>query len=322
VGDGAPDLEKLVADELDRSAPAAAQHLADEIRRRHGEAVASVVFYGSCLRKQTQEGVLDFYVLVDSYRAVYRSRVVAWLNAALPPNVFYLEIDSPIGTLRSKYAIISTRDFEAATAPDSLRTGIWARFSQPAVAVYSRDEAARLALIGAAAAAIRTALQQGLLLLPGEGESVCIPAEELWQHTLSETYAVEMRPEAPETIRSVTLAAPERFERAARAGLDSLAQSGRLAWQDQGAQVCVTLPAQRRRRARRAWRRRKPLRKAIYLIALLKSATTFGDWLPYVLWKLERHTGEQIEVTERQRRHPLIWGWPVFLRILRQRLLR
>jgi hypothetical protein len=248
--------------------------------------------------------------------------LLAVLNAALPPNVFYLEIDSPVGILRSKYAVISTRDFEAATAPAALRTSIWARFSQPAVAVYCRDEAAHRALVGAAATAVRTALEQGLMLLPGKGESVCIGPDELWQHTLRETYSVEMRPEAPETIRSVTLADPERFERATRAGLDALAASGRLAWRDRGEQVEVTLSAEERSRGQRAWRRRKPLRKGIYLLALFKSATTFGDWLPYVLWKLERHTGERIEVTERQRRHPLIWGWPVLVRVLRQRILK
>jgi len=322
MGEEAPELEELVSDELNRSAPEAACHLADEIRRRHGASVASVVFYGSCLRKQTQEGVLDFYVLVDSYRAAYSSRVLAWLNTALPPNVFYLEIDSPVGTLRSKYAVISTGDFEAATARKSLRTSIWARFSQPAVAVYTRDEEARRALVGAAATAVRTALEQGLMLLPGESESICVRPDELWQHTLQATYGVEMRPEAPETIRSVILAAPERFDRATRAGLEALAHAGRLTWQDRGEQVHVMLPVKQRQRAQRAWNRRKPLRKGIYLIALLKSATTFGDWLPYVLWKLERHTGERIEVTDRQRHHPLIWGWPVLARVLRQRLLK
>jgi hypothetical protein len=55
---------------------------------------------------------------------------------------------------------------------------------------------------------------------------------------------------------------------------------------------------------------------------LLKSALTFGDWLPYALWKLERHTGTRVELTDRQRRAPLIWGWPVIVKLLWQRALR
>jgi len=58
-GDASARLAALVGAELDRPAPEAAGHLATEIRRRHGDAVAAVVFYGSCLRKQTAEGVLD-----------------------------------------------------------------------------------------------------------------------------------------------------------------------------------------------------------------------------------------------------------------------
>ena len=70
---------------------------------------------------------------------------------------------------------------------------------------------------------------------------------------------------------------------------------------------------------RRARRLRRPAAKALAFVQLLKSAFTFGDWLPYALWKLERHTGHRVELTERQRRHPLIFGWPVLLRLLRSR---
>jgi hypothetical protein len=322
LGGGAPDLDDLVASELLQPAPEAAQHLADEIRRRHGEVVAAVVFYGSCLRKRTHEGVFDFYVLVDSYRAAYRSRALALANTLLPPNVFYLEIASPLGTLRAKYAVFATREFEKAASPAAASSSIWARFCQPAALVYARDAAAQQSLVRAAAASIVTALRQGLPLLTADGDVLRFRFDEFWQNTLRETYAVEMRTEAPETIRGVYLAAPERFDRAARGALDALAKTGWLQWRSEGEVAVVTLPEGLRRNAARAWRRRKPLRKAVYLIGLLKSAATFGDWLPYALWKIERHTGTRIELSDRQRRHPLIWGWPIFLRVLRERDIR
>ena len=49
---------------------------------------------------------------------------------------------------------------------------------------------------------------------------------------------------------------------------------------------------------------------------------TFGDWVPYALWKLERHTGTRIELSERQRRHPFLFAWPEIFRVLRSRALR
>jgi len=322
LADATAPLHALVAGELGQPAPEAARRLSEEIRRRHGASLAAVVFYGSCLRKQTHEGVLDFYALVDSYREAYDSRLLAAVNAVLPPNVFYLEIESPLGTLRSKYALVSTRDFERATAPEALRPSIWARFCQPSVLVYARDEAARQAVAEAATRSIVTAVAQGLSLLPGEADTFSIQLDDFWQNTLRETYAAEMRPESPETIRSVYLAGPERFDRAARAGLDVLMERGWLRWRDEGDRVFVELAAAARRRSARAWRRRRPVRKVVYLVSLLKTAMTFGDWLPYALWKLERHTGTHIDLSERQRRHPFLWGWPVFWRGLRRRDLR
>ena len=88
-----------------------------------------------CLRKAYVEGgVLDFYCVVDSYRAAYRS----WLLAAvqLPaarrtPTTW----SSRRTTLRMKYNVISQADFSAACRPECLHPIVWARFCQPAAAL-------------------------------------------------------------------------------------------------------------------------------------------------------------------------------------------
>ncbi len=64
------------------------------------------------------------------------------------------------------------------------------------------------------------------------------------------------------------------------------------------------------------------LGRSLGLVRLFKTAYTFGDWVPYVLWKLERHTGRKLELSERQRRHPFIFGWPIILRQMVRRNLR
>ena len=124
-------LSEILTEELNQPAPEAARAFADKICSRHGSAVAAVLFYGSCLRKQTTEGVLDFYVLVDSYRAVFASPLFAVLNAFLPPNVFYLEVQIGQQTVRGKYAVISMADFAYAASLRSLYAIIWGRFCQP-----------------------------------------------------------------------------------------------------------------------------------------------------------------------------------------------
>jgi hypothetical protein len=318
VGAPAPDLEDLVSAELLQPAPTAAARLTDEILRRHGNAVAAVLFYGSCLRRRTSEGVLDFYVLVDNYRDAYRSRLLAWANAALPPNVFYLEIESELGSLRCKYAVVSMKDFARGARPGGLRSGIWARFCQPALAVHLRDAAAREAVVSNVAEATVTAVARTLYELPKQNGSTRFTTAALWQQVLWGTYAAELRPEAPETIRSLYEADPERYDRTARAVLARLGADVH----DTGSEIEAILPADSGASTRRGWSRLRVLAKLVYAVQLLKTAATFGDWLPYVLWKLERHTGKKLVPSERQRRYPFIFGWPLLFRVLWQRDLR
>jgi hypothetical protein len=317
MDEGAQDLAQLVHRELARVAPSAALKLAEVIHERVGPAVAAIVFYGSCLRKQTSEGVLDFYVLVDDYASASNSRRLAWVGAALPPNVFYLECPGNGETLRCKFALISVRDFAKGAAPAGWRPGIWARFCQPALAVYVRDADARAALEEACLQAILTAVGRIAPLLPAPAT-----AEEFWQAVFRETYAAEMRTEHPETIRSLYQASTDRCDRALRSALAELETRGVLSTKWTGSRFGLELPPGAGRRARRSWRLRRPVAKLVYVAQLLKTASTFGDWVPYALWKLERHTGTHIEYSERQRRHPFIWGWPLIFRVLRNRNLR
>ena len=312
-------LEAMVTAELSRPPPKAAALLAERFVERHGTSVAAVLFYGSCLRRETAAGVLDFYVLVDRYSDAYHSRALAWANAALPPNVFYLETDTEIGTLRCKYAVISCDDFERGARPGGLRSGIWARFCQPALSVWSRDAAARRRISSAVCEAILTAVGRVLPLM-ADGRGVArFDSEQLWLRVLQETYSAEWRTESPETVEGLHSAAPARYALATRGALDSLAGRGVLKVASSGDRFEVSWVNPEPLRPRPV---RRPPAKFVYLLALLKSITTFGDWLPYVLWKLERHTGNRVELTDRQRRHPLIWGWPVLLRVLRQRDFR
>ena len=73
-------LAALIADELHVPVGAAARAMAEFCRRRHGDAVLGVLFYGSCLRQPDQtltESLLDFYVIVDDYTAAYDNRMLA-----------------------------------------------------------------------------------------------------------------------------------------------------------------------------------------------------------------------------------------------------
>lgn len=322
-------LYDIVDHELGQPTLAAARTVADEIRRRHGPAVAAVVFYGSCLRQHTNRGVLDFYVLVDSYRAVFASRVLAVLNAVLPPNVLYLEVGAGPHPLRAKYAVISMRDFVSGASARSVHAIIWARFCQPARLVYSRDQASRSRVVGACVEAVLTLVGRMAALLPARFQTA-----ELWQRGFRETYRTELRAEQPGSVQALYRSAVERYGRVAEHALSELRERGQVVrvvpepgraakgnsafpfeWQ-------VTISDRQRRRLRWDWKVRRALAKGRYALWLLKSGLTFDDWLPYVAWKISRHAGLAWRPTDRQRRHPFLLGGPALLKLLVRRHLR
>jgi hypothetical protein len=316
-------LTQLVTAEISRPALAGASAVAEAIRQKLGAGVAALLFYGSCLRTgEVENGVLDFYALVDSYRAVFSSRFLTGLNAMLPPNVFYIEVPYAGKIIRAKYAVISTGQFVHMVSLRSVHTGIWARFCQPVLLVYARDQSACTAVTHALREAIVTMVLRAVALLPVEAEKAPFCPEALWQCGFQATYGAELRPENPMTIASLYQAAPERYQRVAQAAVRELARRDLLELRSAEGNLHVVMSAFQRKKLCRDWHVRSVLAKGLYALRLLKSALTFGDWLPYALWKLERHTGVRIEPTERQRRAPLIWGWPVIVKLLWQRALR
>ena len=300
-----------------RPAPPAAREICDAILARHGDSVTAVLFYGSCLRKENSEGVLDFYVLVDRYRSAYASRWLALQNAILPPNVFYLEMANAGTTLRAKYAVLSERRFQRAVGAKHLHPYVWARFAQPTLLAYARDAETRDHLAHCVARSIVTLVQRLSVFMPAKGRVQRFSLAAMWLEALRRTYGAEIRPEAPETIRSLYGADSARYDRVAGEAFTVLESEGRLdRVSTRGNAVEIEMDPRRRARLRWRWRLALPIAKLIAFLRLLKSAGTFGDWLPYALWKLERHTGVRIEPSERQLRHPLIFGWPVILRLL------
>ncbi|MBW2386811.1 MAG: hypothetical protein JRG89_00100 [Deltaproteobacteria bacterium] len=314
-------LAKLVATELAEEAPPAAHALAEAIRRER-ESVASILFYGSCLRKKTDEGVFDFYVLVDNYRDTYDSSLLALGNAVLPPNVFYIETEFESRTLRAKYAVLSLSDFEAAVRPDCVHPYIWARFAQPSLLVYQRDDAARDHAIRCAAQAVVTLVQCLMVFLPASGRVQRFSLSALWQQAFAKTYGAERRAESRETIASIYESNSVRYDHIAERVFEVLESEGyieRASGRGGGTAFEIEMSPLRRTMMRWRWHVSRPLARVLAIGRLLKTAFTFGDWVPYAIWKMERHTGEPIELTKRQREHPLIFAWPVIWKVYLRR---
>ena len=306
-------LDALIAIELREAVPPAVTAFAAHLAAQ-GHGALAVLFYGSNLRTGDLEGVLDFYILVESLRGWHPSALAAFGNHLLPPNVGYHEWVFEGRPLRAKVAVLRLDQFQQGVAGSGLDTTLWARFAQPARLIWSRDSAAAAAAAAAVAKAVVTASRWAALLGPEQGL-----AKEYWDAVFARTYAAELRVE--KSTRAASLAAhdPQRYEQALCLGWQ-LAGAGFT--QDAAGRLKPDVEAEERTKAEHAWARRARWGKPLNLLRLTKSVFTFAGGADYVAWKVERHSGYRIPLTDWQRRHPLLAAPKVLWTLWRRGVLR
>lgn len=307
-------LQSVIGSELRRQPSPAVVEFAARLAARAPGKVVAVLFYGSALRTGAEDGVLDYYVLLDDVRAWPASRLAALANRMLPPNVSYVEARIGDATLRAKVAVMSLARFSRGMSEKTIDTTLWARFSQPCACVFARSEECRAAVAEALCNAALTAAHWAARLGPERG-----PALEFWRALYARTYGAELRVESalrgPELIDGEA----KRYTRLLPAAWEILG----IAFDADADGVLQPRLAERDRRAaarRWAWRRR--IGKLLNLLRLIKAALTFEGAMDYVAWKVERHSGVRIEIGPWQRRHPLLAAPSLYWRLRRLRLLR
>lgn len=321
-------LHEIVSAELDGEVRPAVTWLANRICEDFGDAVLGVLFYGSCLRKESNEGVLDYWIVVENYESAYalggaRRRATALFNRIAPPNVFYFEDEYDGETLRTKYGVIDRLDFNRNTSLRAKHPYAWARFAQPCRLVVCRGDEAHSFFMHTVAEAIVTMVARLVCFLPIRGGQIRFRVAAFWQLAFQLTYDSERRPESQDSIGSLYRADEDRYDEVGTLAVQVLTARGHFdTMRAHPRAVDIGLSAWKRGLQRFRWRIMRPYARAVGLVRLIKTAWTFGDWVPYALWKLERHRGEPLVVSERQRRHPFIFGWPIIIPLMFKRNLR
>ena len=278
--------------------------LLQSLRDQHDDAISAVLVYGSCLRSgDIYDGLLDLYLICDSYRAAYGTGTLAVANWLLPPNVFYAQQAGEGRTLRAKVTVISLGDFRRGCSLAWFESYIWGRFAQPTHILYARDGAAREAVGDALLEAVRTLLTRTLPALPTSGS-----LEELWKGALGLSYGTELRTErsgrAGELVRAnAAFYAAVTAHHAAALGHGFSLRGNAYHSAPGGLSRALT---------RTAWRLRGVQGKLLSIARLVKALFTFEGGLDYIAWKLERHSGETIVIPDKVRRRPLVHLWGFF----------
>ncbi len=252
---------------------------------RFGDAIEAVVLYGSFTRGE-KDTLLDLYILLRDF-----SPVPGWqglLGRILPPNVYQLKTD----LCRAKVAVMTFDQLERSIRSD-LTPYFWARFAQPTTLVYQADNA-----VTERYAQLVTNAAERLVAAAAAGGAGMMASEDFWIHAFSLTYATELRSERSSRYRSLYQANAPYFDalHLTYAGLKQPPQTG--------------------------WAIRKLAGKLLSVLRLCKSSLTFDDPVDYALWKVQRHSGVTVTATERQRRYPLIFAWPLVWRLYRQGALK
>jgi len=281
--------------------------LLDAIRARYGAGVCAIVIYGSYLRGQ-RDTMLDFYVLLDDYAAM-RSRWQAMLAWVLSPNVYQVRYGEPPNEARAKYALMTVGRFEHAMDHD-FHSYFWARFAQPSGLVYCRDDATRARVVAAISQAAATFIRRVVPCLPGE-----FTAADLVGTGLSLTYRCELRSE-PATHAADLFAHNAAYYQSMVASL-AIGNPAFHPGREAGHFVNDSSPAQRRQVSITWWLRRGQ-GKLLSILRVLKAALTFAGGFDYLLWKIGRHSQTVIEPTPRQRKYPLLFGWPLLWQLYRR----
>lgn len=272
--------------------------LADALRTRFGEAIAAILVYGSCFRTGSDEGLVDFYVVVDSYRNLPGTSFLRLLYRILPPTVFYLEIPLGDRRVRAKYAVISQADFQRGTSPRWFHSYLWARFAQPSSLLYARDEESTQQIHAARGSAIVTFVTRVLPLLPA-----AFDAELLWREGLSRTYRAELRAERLDAVARLVQDNLGYYEQVTRAAMPSIPFDIRVQEEGPSVRYEATIPERVRFWSGHAWNLRKVLGKTLNVLRLLKGLMTFQGGMDYILWKIERHSGMRPVLSPRLQRH-------------------
>jgi len=246
---------------------------------------------------RADEIVYDFYVITPNYKYAFKSRMLAFFNWMIPPNVFYIEEKTESGKIRAKYAVLSIDHFDKLVSKRTFHSYFWARFAQPSRLVLANDNMTNKITVIVEKAIDNFVLQSRGLVKKGNklnedklSEDSDILIQAIWKAGLSKSYKAELRAETPDRV-------------------DKLLNHYGL-WP-----LNVTLLEDYEKHSTHffsqfAWRLRAIQGGVLSVLRLIKGAMTFEGGIDYIAWKISRHAGFELPVKAWERNWPIL-GIPI-----------
>jgi hypothetical protein len=306
------------------SEPSPARALANQFVEAAGGSVRAVLLYGSQLlrTRPDEHSAFDFVVIVEAYRPFYASLrasgqlprpvwLMSMLARVLAPNVIAFAPEEGRAGI-AKCLVVSRADFERALGPTPRDHFLLGRMVQRVAVVWAADPGEERWVQERLAGARGRVLDWLAPYLEGP-----VDAAGLGRRLLEVCYQGELRPEARDRAQKIYEAQDDHFREALGPVLERAAAEGRVVREGAAPRYALARPVTSAERS--LWQRHFRRSKARATARWLKHTLTFANWLPYIVRKVERHTGRTIHLTTLERKLPLIFLWPRALHVLLSR---
>lgn len=315
-----PELEAIIRERCVPFSSEPTDRFVSYFRGRFGPPLRAVVAYGSMLSDVTAKAtsIFDFFLLTANYHSFHPSIVHAILNPVLPPNVYEVKIDAPpLGRLACKYSTVTLWQLGRETSQGSFDLYHAGRFSKRFGLCWAATEEVASRVVRAA---VRATMRMGLIALPRLPERFSV--EQFSRELLGLSYLADKRVEASDKVERIYRAEEDYYRRLHRALLDSWSAEPRSALRRDKERYCLSLAAGERQRL---------LHRGEHLIRMSrlrgqarwpKYLFTYKNWVDYLISKIERAQGVRIELTERERRYPLLTAFRHYRTLRRDHMVK
>jgi hypothetical protein len=297
----------------------------ERLRSVAGDTLEGLVFFGSRRTQAAQTNVhsaYDLFAVVTAYRPFYEAlraaglcgkspRLLAAISRFLPPTQVSVAFREP--ALRAKVSVVRRDVFARETSARRRDHFTIGRLFQPSRILAAKSEDAAEALLAGLVSAHAETWRWSRPWLPARFD-----VEAYGRRLLEVSMSWEVRPEPAGRAAALWGAQRETQAPVFEALLNGLAGAGAVRRSGGGSDEwsIVSPPGALDR-----------IRLRLYFTRSLVRATarwgkhilSFEGWLDYIARKASRHTGEAVELTERERRWPLLFLWGRVFRYLRRK---
>jgi hypothetical protein len=290
-----------------------ARALARTVVDAAGEHLTGILIYGSQLLRAepNRHSAWDMVFVVDRYGPFHRALVDAGLHRGpawildvmarvLPP--WATMVSARDADAIGKCMVVSKSHFRRALLPRSPDHFLKGRMVQRVALVWVKDEAAAELI----EEWLRTA-RSNVLAWAGPWLDEPFDAVSLSRRMLEVSYGGELRPENTSRAGEIHDVQADWLEAAYAEVLTEAASEGVLIRDGAHGYRFGRPPGAIARFRTRIY---FALSKARATLRWFKYVVTFDGWLPYLVRKVERRTGETVELTPREQSLPLIFLWP------------